>query len=45
MCESILTYSLDKPIPCNSTKIIRQIIGKHLKHAASKDGCSASNTK
>lgn len=26
-------------------KTIRLIIGKHLKHAASRDGCSASNTK
>lgn len=39
------TYSLDKLIPCNKMKIIRLIIGKHLKHAVSRDGCSASNTK
>jgi len=24
---------------------MRLIIGKHLKHAVSRDGCSASNTK
>lgn len=38
-------YSLDKLIPCNRMKTIRLIIGKHLKHAVSRDGCSASNTK
>lgn len=39
------TYSLDKLIPCNKTKTIRLIIGKHLKHAVNKDGCSANSTK
>lgn len=39
------TYSLDKLIPCNKMKTIRLIIGKHLKHAVNKDGCSASITK
>jgi len=44
--QCIFTYSLDKLIPCSKRmKIIRHIIGKHLKHAVSKDGCSASNTK
>lgn len=42
---SISTYSFDKLIPCNKTKIMRLIIGKHLKHAVSREGCSASNTK
>lgn len=39
------TYSCDKLIPCRRTKTIRLIIGKHLKHAVSRDGCSASNIK
>lgn len=38
-------YSFDKLIPCNRTKIMRLIIGKHLRLAVSRDGCSASNTK
>lgn len=45
-CErSVFTYSLDKLIPCNKMKTMRLIIGKHLKHAVNRDGCSASITK
>ena len=39
------TYSCDRLIPCRRTKTIRLIMGKHLKHAVSRDGCSASNIK
>lgn len=38
-------YSLDKLIPCNKIKIMRLIIGKHLKHAVSRNVCSTCNTK
>lgn len=39
------TYSCDRLIPCRRTKTIRLTMGKHLKHAVSRDGCSASNIK